>query len=119
MNWAIDNGLEISWGRGRQIGSFTPRLVHDDSHHFVFTFWTNGSVQVNFADLKRRPPFDRTDTRVDLLRRLNAIAGDRLPENGVDRQPSFFFRDVTDMDGLLATWEWVLDSIRAVPSTAP
>ena len=124
MTWASERGLEISWGKGRQLGSFTPALLHDGWRLAMFTVWTNGTVQMNFGDmnfgdLKKHPPFDGKDARLDLLARLNADAGDKLAEDRVDKYPGFALSDVTNMDGLLATWEWVLDSIRAGPSTAP
>ena len=124
MTWASERGLEISWGKGRQLGSFTPALLHDGWRLAMFTVWTNGTVQMNFGDmnfgdLKKHPPFDGKDARLDLLARLNADAGDKLAEDRVDKYPGFALSDVTDMDGLLATWDWALDAVRAARPTAP
>ena len=113
MAWANERGLEISWGKGRQTGSFTPTFSYDGAVHRVFSVWTSGHLQMHFGDLKFRPPFDDQDTRLGLLARVNKATGAQLPEDGATRYPSFFVSEVSDMDGLLSTFDWAMDSIRS------
>ncbi|SNT19705.1 GmrSD restriction endonuclease domain-containing protein [Actinacidiphila glaucinigra] len=49
----------------------------------------SGTVEVVFQYLKNRSPFDDTEQRRELLRRLNKIEGIELPEAKLELRPSF------------------------------
>ncbi|MCH8009726.1 MAG: hypothetical protein IIC91_12775 [Chloroflexi bacterium] len=117
--WANERGLEISWGKGRQNGSFTPKFSYDGSVHRVFSVWTSGHVQMHFGDLKFHPPFDSQDARLQLLAKVNEATGVQLPDDGAGRYPSYLLSDVSDMAGLLAVFDWALEAIRSVPPREP
>lgn len=48
-----------------------------------------GTVEVVFQHMRSRPPFDTVDMRRRLLDRFNTIPGIALPEDALDRRPSF------------------------------
>ncbi len=113
MAWAAERRLEISWGKGRQTGSFTPTLSHDGAAHRVFSVWTSGHLQMHFGDLKKRPPFESQDARVELLIKVNEASGAQLPEDA-SKYPSFLVSEVSDMTGLLSAFDWALAEIESV-----
>ena len=113
LDWANERGLDISWGKGRETGSFTPTFSYGGAVHRIFSAWTSGHLQMHFGDLKKGPPFDKQDTRLMLLAKVIEATGAELPEDGVNRYPSFLVSRVSDMDGLLSAFDWAIDSIRS------
>lgn len=113
--WASDKALQISWGKGRQTGSFTPLLSHGGLVHRIFSVWTSGHIQWNFRDLKERPPFDRPEMHLELLRRINDIAGVTISEEKATKFPSFLLSDVRDEANtqvLLNALDWAVAEIQ-------
>ena len=114
MAWAKDTELAISWGKGRQNGSFMPTLSHDGSIHRVFSVWTSGHVQMQFGDLRKHAPFESQDLRLELLEKIKRATGAEIPEEGVERYPSFLLSEAFDMDALLSVFDWVFEQIKSV-----
>lgn len=88
LAWTRERGLGISWGRGTLFGSFTPVVEHGGGRLHFFTVWTSGAVQVNFAYLKSKPPFESCERRLEVLAHLNAIERIALRENEIERMPN-------------------------------
>lgn len=87
--WASENGFTHSFGRGTVDGSWLPTLNANGLAYRPLTVWTHGVVGISFGGLTTRPPFDQTSERVELLQRLNEIPGLSLPDNVIERYPSF------------------------------
>ncbi|MFJ9953671.1 DUF1524 domain-containing protein [Kitasatospora sp. NPDC091207] len=66
-----------------------------------------GTVEVVFQHLRSRPPFDDTEMRRELLRRLNRIDGIQLAEAKLELRPSFPLEVIgRQRDELQGVLEW-------------
>jgi hypothetical protein len=104
VEWAGRHMPAFSWGRGRQAGSLTPRLVSGDVRYQLFSLTTAGTVIFRFADLKRSEPFDSSSRRMEILQRLNESCGVMLPPKVIKQRPSLplpMFTDDRVRGGLL------------------
>jgi hypothetical protein len=119
--WAVRQGARIDYGRGRRYGSMIPAFSHPRREFYLFALWTNGGIELYFYWLQRRPPFDEESKRVELRQRLKEIPGIALGPDAINKRPG------VQMDLLMApehirrfcsTFDWVLDEIRSLPSTA-
>lgn len=116
LDWSTANA-RVWWGQGRVVGGFVPVVEHPfgRKHHLVFEAWTNGLVEMEFKHLAGREPFSDVNLRLELRRRLNDIVGISIPEDRVGSQPHFSLMALPDdqaVDQLLATFDWVLQTIR-------
>lgn len=75
LKWAESKGLSIRWGTGRINGTFSPILEHNGERHYTITIWNNGSIAIEFMDLKKRLPFHDESKRLQLITLLNMIPG--------------------------------------------
>jgi hypothetical protein len=87
---------------------------------FVYWGYTAGYVAIQFATMISAPyvPFDREDKRRELQRRLNTIAGVSIPDDRLDRYPSFDLWRLADADArraFLDAIEWALSEASAAP----
>jgi hypothetical protein len=83
LEWAETNTLYIWWGKGKQDGSFFPMFEHKGTWHWLISVWTYGRVEVQFQQMKTRPPLDEQSKRQELLGRLNDIPGIAIPADGI------------------------------------
>jgi len=113
--WARIGPTRIAWGKGKQTGAFVPFLKHKGRRHQVCVVGTQGEVGVYFYRYRRKPPFDSADKRLELLGRLNAIAGLSLPEDVIDGHAGIRLVDLRDqasLEQLLKVFDWVIQEIR-------
>ena len=118
LEWAKVNMPRILWGKGRQIGSFTPILDYGDATHRLIWVGTGGKVGIQFGymEWKGSPPFGDEDKRLELLRRFNAIPGVSIPADAIARYPSIPLSLLTDEAALkqfLEVLDWAVDEIKA------
>ena len=103
----------IYWGKGKEMGSFTPGLSCQDSWYQLIGVWTYGSVELQFQYMKSRGSLD-DGQRLDLLHRINAALGTALADVHADRRPNVPLA-VVAKEGVLAkfldTLEWALQQI--------
>ncbi|MBM9509318.1 GmrSD restriction endonuclease domain-containing protein [Actinacidiphila acididurans] len=90
--WRAQGG-HITYGRHEETSCF-PMLDAGTSRqsHLLWPvgiYPVSGTVEVVFQYLKSRSPFDDTEQRRELLRRLNEIDGIDLPEAKLELRPSF------------------------------
>ncbi|MFJ9173874.1 DUF262 domain-containing protein [Streptomyces sp. NPDC102360] len=86
-------GGHVTYGRNEETSCF-PMLDAGTSErpHLIWPvgiYPVSGTVEVVFQYLKTRSPFDDTEQRRELLRRLNEIDGIDLPEAKLELRPSF------------------------------
>jgi hypothetical protein len=113
--WTLEHGWTASFGRGAEYGSWTPVLTANGRDYRPLTLYTTGSLTIPFQTLASRPPFDNRDTRLELMQRLNEIAGVAISPDSIDsRYPSFPLSTITGDDGALdqltRTLAWVAET---------
>jgi hypothetical protein len=118
FDWAETNKLRITYGRGTNDGSFTPGLDDETGYLFPFVVYTNGSVEVQFQWLARFPqePFGAEEKRRGLQSRLNQIDGVAIPDDRLEKRPSFPLKVLAApgaLERFLAIVEWAFDEARA------
>ena len=85
MKWAHERGLDEVWGKSAKTGSWAP-LMRDRAP--VIRVYTDGHLDIEFADLRRFPPFDDASKRLKFLEKLNEIPGVSISTDKVTRYPS-------------------------------
>ena len=118
FEWGERLGLRFAYGRGSQDGSVQPGLDDETGYLFPFIVFTTGAIEVPFYFMILLPekPFDAFDKRKELQRRLNALDGVNLPDERLDKRPTFSIDALTDPDALerfLQTMEWAFSEARA------
>ncbi|MFH0241804.1 DUF262 domain-containing protein [Streptomyces sp. HK10] len=93
-------GGHVNYGRHEETSCF-PVLDTGTSRrsHLLWPFGiypVSGTVEVVFQYLKSRSPFDDTEQRRELLRRLNKIDGIELSEGKLELRPSFPLRVLSE-----------------------
>lgn len=116
LEWAKNHATRISWGKGRQWGSFVPVVRHNEIDYSLFATYTYGAAQLYFAAYKNnRPPFDAEAKRVELLSKFNEIDGISLPATAISLYPSIQLVDLVPNDRLpqlVNVFEWMIAEIR-------
>lgn len=85
-------GATLWWGDATETTCFLRTWDPATSPHkrwAVAIYPRLGTVEVVFQHMRSRPPFDTVDMRRRLLDRFNTIPGIALPEDALDRRPSF------------------------------
>ncbi|MFJ9039083.1 DUF262 domain-containing protein [Streptomyces sp. NPDC102406] len=104
-------GGHVAYGRNEETSCF-PKLDAGTSErpHVLWPFGiypVSGTVEVVFEYLKTRTPFDDTEQRRELLRRLNKIDGIDLPEAKLELRPSFPVRVFAEhADEICGVLDW-------------
>ena len=109
-------GVEIWWGQGATTASFVPGVAYGKNWVGLFRAVSRGaSIQTYFGMLKNREPFASVEKRRELQHRYNAISGITIPDEGIDRYPSFPLEallKIGALDGFLAIQKWLVEEIR-------
>jgi len=118
LRWAEQRMPAIYWGKGDQMGSFTPGLNHKGYWHQVIGVWSKGSkgnVEVQFHYMKGKIlPFTDEEMRKELLQRLNTVPGISLPHDAYNRLPNFYLSALKDEDAVaqfLTVLDWFVDQV--------
>lgn len=115
LAWAKRQNLRIWWGQGLTYGSFFPMLDWNGTTQWTVSVWTTGSVEIQFAQLMKHPPFRDETKRCELQRRLNEIAGVNIADVSLTQRPSIRFRVLTNDKALgqfVEVLDWIVDTIR-------
>lgn len=88
VEWGVARGLRLEFGEGRKMGSIFLMLDIDGEVHWTFALWTNGSVEIQFEHMLKRPAFAPEARRRELRERLNRIPGVSIPEGKLSMRPS-------------------------------
>ena len=113
VDWATRHMSGVWMGAGKVDGSLTPVVYMADGRQFFpFILWTYGTIEIQFAALSRRPPFDQLDLRRELRDRLDALPNVSIPDEKLDKRPGIPMITLSDpaaRQQFIATMEWVLE----------
>ncbi|MBW4540322.1 MAG: hypothetical protein KME43_14420 [Myxacorys chilensis ATA2-1-KO14] len=115
IDWARRKELYLWWGKGLKYGSVIPILSQHGKDYQLFTVWTTGSIEVGFQYLQNKRPFDSEIHLLELLSRLNAIAGIALPATVMTKRPSLpltVLQPEASLQQFLAAFDWVIDQVK-------
>lgn len=76
------------FGKGTKDGSIFPMLPNRTTR-WTFCIWTSGGIEVQFQYIKNTPPFDDLGLRKEFQSRLNQIKGVAIPDDRLEKRPSF------------------------------
>lgn len=121
LAWITPRVTRVWWGEGKRDGSFVPVLELNGGRsrggqnvHFFAPF-TYGAMEMQFQSLKDKPGFIDESARREFVRQLNAVPGILIPEDAIDRRPSFPLDLLTNSEtltGFKQTIEWALARVR-------
>jgi hypothetical protein len=122
VEWAKQRMSDTWMGAGKVDGSLAPLVYMSDGRQFFpFILWTYGTIEIQFAALSRRPPFDDADLRRELRDRLEAIPAVAIPDDKLDKRPGIpmsMLSDPAALQRFIDAMEWVLDRRQALePAT--
>ncbi|NLF42591.1 MAG: hypothetical protein GX587_07845 [Bacteroidales bacterium] len=110
----FENKISRFWyGKGKSMGSIVPVFDKEYSNQ-LFGIWTSGYIEIYFQYYLQKLPFDKIEKRQELLKKLNKISGISLPENKIDKRPSFdldVLLDEIKLNEFLKIYDWFLDEI--------
>ena len=102
------------YGKGTRSGSLVPSIDLNNISHWPFAIWTYGKIEIYFQWYKVKPPFDNIDKRKKILDRLNEIKGVKIPENKIDKRPSFdikLLKEKSEFDKFVQIYDWYFKEI--------
>jgi hypothetical protein len=118
LDWATASGFVIHWGSGASNGAFSPRIVTEGIGRkriiAPISFWTSGIFQIEMANLKDKPPFDRTEKRKEFYDRLRQLPGVQLNSENLDGLPSADLGPLENqavLNQFLEIYGWARDEI--------
>jgi hypothetical protein len=113
MEWAIERGLEIGWGKGTIDGSFTPIWDPNQSRYTVISVWTYGSIEIQFQHMLKWKPFLEERNRFHMIDQLNEIEGVDIPRDAISRRPTFRIEVLVSgaaMEKFLLALDWAISA---------
>lgn len=117
FGWAEQRDLRIRWGKGGTYGSWAPFLDLPNGPATPVLLWTNGVIEFQFQYMKTKNvrPFVETQQRLDLIARLNEIAGVEIQPEKVDLRPGVplaIFGDPDRLNHLIEILDWFFKKVR-------
>ena len=116
FEWANNqNLLSDPWGKGDVSGSFTPRFIFNNNKTSLFTIYTSGGMTIPFDHIKRTPPFDNDENRVELINKINTDLSLSISKESINKYPSIPISHLMGVDFLsrfFAIFEGVMERIR-------
>lgn len=103
LDWGIDSGLRVWWGKGTTDGSFYLMLDYCEKVFWTISVWTNGRILVPRTDIRKQPPFSEGSSWNALVSRLEQIHGVAFPSF-----PISALNDVSAFQQFTATLDWMV-----------
>jgi len=114
LTWAEGKKINrIEWGKGAQIGRFTPIFKYHNREYKPFAVYTDGSIELYFPYYG--PPFDQAEQRLALLQRLNAIPNLALSEDAIEQRFSIWlssFQTDQAVQQFLDVFDWFIQRVQ-------
>lgn len=115
LDWVEKNRLRIWWGRGGMSGSFVPLLDFNDDSYQMAAFWTDGSCQIRFNEIKKHEPFASDERRIDFVKRFIKITGQDISLDRIAGKPQIPLSSLVKEKALtefLQLYEWFFEEIK-------
>jgi len=123
LEWARQSRLRLAFGTGSQWVSVMPGLDDETGYLFPFALWSGktAGIEIEFQSMMRYPqkPFDELEKRNELQRRLNELAGVSIPDDRLEKRPSFPLAVILNAQvrqRFLEIVEWAFDEARRARS---
>ena len=116
LDWAKLKELGLVWGKGAKIGTFLPSFEKNGEIFRWPSVSTQGKLEIVFAELTGRAPFNDEKNRFELVRLLNEIPGISLPPDFLTWKsiPLSNFSDESIMNQFLGVCDWVVQQIKSI-----
>lgn len=118
LNWANQmEGVQVEYGKGG-FGSMTIKLNLEErtSLFTLYNYSNDPKIELQLIQLEKVAPFNETDCRLEIIRRLNQIEGISLPSEYVNgKRPSIsleIFQPDDSLEKFIAVYDWIIDEIR-------
>ncbi len=121
--WAKEHSLLIEWSKNSKFPAFFINLEYKGKKFKPIEVLagtsmdeSNAIIQLNFAELKNKPPFEDETKRMKLLYRLNDIRGIHIPETKIEGYPSIPLSSLKEqmvLTAFLDTIDWVIREIKS------
>ena len=105
----------IWWGDGKVEGSFVPTLVVDKIKYHLFAIRSNGHIELYFKHLLSRPAFQEEAKRMELLRKLNLLLEEDLPDEVITKLPKINLKVLntqSKIQSFLDIYEWFINEVK-------
>ena len=127
LSWANDRNLPVAWGSGAKIGYAKVEVAgpHDSTAR-PFGLSTDGKLDLYPHDMRRLPPFNRDDLRLEFVRRIGAAAGMAVEDKMIDQSFKSFplsnFSEPENYKALVGALDWFVEqtgTAHAAPRSKP
>jgi hypothetical protein len=115
LSWGTTRGARFDYGSGVSHGSVFFVFNREGRSIWPIALWTYGKVEIQFQHLLKDEAFESEEVRRELQRRLNAIPGVNIPDEGLTRRPSVALsslRPEGSMRLFTDALDWVLERFR-------
>ena len=114
LSWAHERNLPVVWGSGSKIGyAHVVVAGPDDSTARPFGFSTDGKLDVYPHEMRRVPPFNGDDLRLEFVRRIGAAAGTPVQDKVIDQSFKSFqlsnFSPPENYGAVVAALDWFIE----------
>lgn len=118
VDWIKANADEVVFGTNAKWGSIGAQFIRGDTSILALRLWTDGTAVVYFQHMIGKPVFGDLARREELLDRLNAISGIKLPADAVSKRKTIQLSGWTSETtaGFLSAMDWFAGTLRASPA---
>ena len=112
IDWSVGHMTRLTWGHGKQDGSFIPVFEVQGIPYWPFAMWSYGRVEIQFAYLQRKAPFDDPVVRRAFVEELNKVPGVLVPLDAISKRPAFplsVLREPGSLAAFFAAISWAID----------
>lgn len=114
LEWAKSNGFSINWGSA----SFTLEVKHAGQRHQVVGVYTDGSLEIKFAHMQWKAPFDEEMKRLTLRDQLNEVTGIHIQTDQVTNKRPWYYlsvlQDEADLERFMTALDWFVGEVKAM-----
>jgi len=117
LDWTPTHCPTIWWGEGRKDGSCFVGISHEGVNYFPFAIWTYGRIQLQFQVLRQRGVAQ--ELVETLVSALNQLPGVHIPQDALNRFPSFEMTLLKDSDTLARFLKAIEAFVEQIRTTSP
>jgi hypothetical protein len=123
LSWANDRNLPVAWGSGAKIGgAYVVVTGPDDSTAKPFGLSTDSKLNLYPHAMRRLPPFNKDDLRLEFVRRIGEAAGMPVEDNVTDQSFKSFqlsaFSRPENYKAVVAALDWFVEQTGTAHASA-